>query len=187
MYRCCIKVRDFTDKFNLSQHEVILMYDSRPDTLKHINRVKELLNCVKEELKFRAITHDVSKLSSPEKEVFDELTPLLRDSTYGSDEYFEFLNQMKVALDHHYSVSKHHPQHTDRGIRGMSLIDLIEMIVDWKASCERQLSANVMDSVEFNQGRFGFTDELKDIFINTLNELKMMDKKETKEQPTKQE
>ena len=61
---------------------------------------------------------DNSKLESPEKELFDEYTPKLKDCTYGSDEYKEFLKGLKVALDHHYANNSHHPEHYENGVNG---------------------------------------------------------------------
>lgn len=87
-------------------------YDSTADTLLHIKRVNELLLIFSSELMSRAIVHDNSKLESPEKELFDEFTPKLKGTTYGSDEYKSYLSELKVALDHHYANNSHHPEHT---------------------------------------------------------------------------
>ena len=77
-------------------------YDSKPATLEHISRVKDLLMAAAKELLTRAQKHDLSKLSGIEKEYFDKFTPLLKKSTYGSPEYTDNLAQMKVAIDEHY-------------------------------------------------------------------------------------
>ena len=95
------------------------------DTIKHIRNVQYFLNLIVRELIERSRTHDQSKLESPEKEVFDKYTPLLKDSTYGSDEYWQFLKEMKPALGHHYKVNSHHPEHFTNGIIGMTLMDLM--------------------------------------------------------------
>lgn len=89
-----------------------MKYDSKADTLLHIKRVAQLLTEASSELIRRANVHDNSKLESPEKELFDEYTPKLKDCTYGSDEYKEYLKGLKVALDHHYQNNSHHPEHT---------------------------------------------------------------------------
>lgn len=83
----------------------------RGQTLKHIERVRELLGFVIDNLEARADIHDRSKLESPEVEVFDEYTPQLRGLTYGSPEYFDILMQMGPALWHHYQYNRHHPEH----------------------------------------------------------------------------
>jgi hypothetical protein len=142
--------------------------DSRVATYQHIQIVQGLLSVVLTELTKRTIAHDQSKLASPEREVFDEYTPKLAGSTYGSDEYKRFLAGMKPALDHHYAVNSHHPEHYPDGIRGMSLVDLLEMLCDWKAATLRHNDGDIRKSIEINQQRFGYSDELKQILLNTL-------------------
>lgn len=145
-----------------------MSYDSREDTMRHIVTVQCFLGDVIEDLRRRWKDHDQSKLESPEKEVFDEFTPKLKGSTYGSEEYKEFLAQMKPALDHHYAVNSHHPEHFPAGIAGMSLLDIIEMLCDWKAATLRHNDGDIRKSIEINQQRFGYSDELKQILFNTL-------------------
>jgi len=149
------------------------MYDSRPDTYQHIQTVQALLfKCVKD-LLWRAEAHDLTKLHDPEKAVFDEFTPKLKDSTYGSEEYKSFLQGMKPALDHHYAHNSHHPEHYPNGIKGMSLLDIVEMLCDWKAATMRHADGDLMKSIEINQQRFGYSDELKQILLNTVKELSL--------------
>jgi hypothetical protein len=128
-------------------------------------------NVIKD-LQQRQMEHDQSKLVSPEVEIFDEYTPKLKNSTYGSEEYKSFLAGMKPALEHHYAKNNHHPEHYADGIKGMSLLDLIEMICDWKAATLRHNDGDIRKSIEINQKRFGYSDELKQIFLNTLGIVK---------------
>lgn len=148
-----------------------MTYDSAPDTFVHIDRVRELMLDVYMNLRHRSMIHDDSKLQEPEKSIFDEFTPKLKDSEYGSEEYKGFLAEMKVALDHHYAANSHHPEHYPDGIRGMSLLDVIEMLVDWKAASERHATGDITKSIDMNQERFGYSDDLKAIFHNTAKEL----------------
>lgn len=145
--------------------------DSRIDTYQHIQTVQRFMDRIISNLMYRQREHDQSKLVSPEKEVFDEYTPKLATSTYGSDEYKSFLAAMKPALDHHYSVNSHHPEYYENGIKGMSLLDLVEMLCDWKAATMRHNDGCIRRSIEINQQRFGYSDELKQIFLNTLDEI----------------
>jgi hypothetical protein len=142
--------------------------DSRPDTYAHIQQVQRLLNIVIRDFLHRSEAHDQSKLVSPEVETFDEFTPKLGTSTYGSDEYKGFLAAMAPALAHHYAANSHHPEHYPNGIQGMNLLDVLEMLVDWKAATLRHANGDVRKSIELNQARFGFSDELKAILLNTL-------------------
>ena len=144
---------------------------SKEQTIKHISRVQELVGGVIDNLHDRAAIHDKSKLESPEVEVFEEFTAKLAGSTYGSEEYEGFRLAMKPALDHHYANNSHHPEFYSDGIKGMSLLDLTEMICDWKAATERHDNGCILRSLEINQKRFGYSDELKQIFLNTVKEL----------------
>lgn len=194
-----------------------MSYDSRPETYKHIQVVQRFIGKAIRDLLRRSEDHDQSKLVSPEVEVFDEYTPKLSKSTYGSDEYGGYLVAMKVALDHHYAANSHHPEHyrwrcgvcerrctdaewegapqgpndtglrycpgccrngmiyeaclkseTDEGLRGMSLLDVLEMLCDWKAATARHDDGDIRKSIEINQRRFCYSDELKQILLNTL-------------------
>lgn len=145
-----------------------MSYDSRIDTLLHIKRVSELLNKFATDLIERGNHHDDSKLVSPEKELFDELTPLLSSLKYGTPEYQESLDRLKPALDHHYANNSHHPQFYKNGIDGMNLLDLVEMFFDWKAATERTKDGDIRKSIEINSTRFNISPQLVSIFVNTI-------------------
>lgn len=147
------------------------MMDSRPETYEHIGVVRGYLSLVIKELLDRAAGHDASKLLDPELATFDEFTPKLKHSTFGSDEYKSFLSGMSVALRHHYENNRHHPEHHADGIDGMDLIDLVEMICDWLASVQRHDDGDIRRSIEINQERFGYDDQLKRILHNTVDAL----------------
>ena len=148
-----------------------MSYESKADTLLHIKRVNQLLTEASVELINRANVHDNSKLESPEKEFFDEYTPKLKNSTYGSDEYKEFLSKLKVGLDHHYLNNSHHPEHYLNGINGFNLFDLIEMFFDRKAAGERHDDGNIYKSIKINKDRFNMSDQIVEIFNNTAKYL----------------
>ncbi|MBT3209882.1 MAG: hypothetical protein HN347_16180 [Bacteroidetes bacterium] len=148
-----------------------MQYNSKADTLQHIKRVNELLMTAVSELLIRAGKHDNSKFESPEKELFDEYTPKLKDCTYGSDEYKEFLKGLKVALDHHYANNSHHPEHYKNGVNGFDVFDLVEMLFDWKAATERHNNGDIRKSIEINKERFGLSEQLCDILRNTVDRM----------------
>lgn len=139
------------------------------ETWKHINRVQELLNTCVIELINRGNEHDQSKLESPEVEIFTQFTARLAGSTYGSDEFNDFKKQMKPALDHHYARNRHHPEHFKKGIDEMNLLDILEMLMDWKASSERHNNGNIRKSIEINGPRFNMSSQLVTILENTVD------------------
>lgn len=153
-----------------------MKYDSRPDTYAHIQIVQKFLHRVATALLDRAERHDKSKLQEPELSVFNEYTPKLASTKYGSDQYKIFLKEMQdTGLAHHYANNSHHPEYYEDGIRGMSLLDLIEMLVDWKAASLRLDDGDLLKSIEINQHRFGYSEDLKQILINTAHDLHLAD------------
>ena len=145
-------------------------YDSKKDTKKHIKRVGFYLKKCLVEIAKRAKQHDYDKIhNSTEKKLFDEYTPKLKNCTYGSQEYKTYLKGLKEGLDIHYTNNRHHPEHFENGIQGMNLLDLLEMICDWKAASERHNDGDIYKSIEINQKRFGYSDELKLILKNTVD------------------
>ena len=136
-------------------------------TMRHIERVRNLLNLFVKDLLRRAEEHDQSKLESPEVEMFTDFTPKLAASTYGSEEYEGFRKAMGAALSHHYARNPHHPEHHKDGINDMNLLDIMEMFADWKAAGERHNDGNILKSIEKNAGRFGISQQLTRILENT--------------------
>ena len=175
-------------------------YDSKKDTETHILTVLRYIAVVCSALVGRATDHDASKLAEPEKSIFDEFTPKLKTSTYGSEEYKSFLTEMGTALKHHYENNRHHPEHfiyyecngcfkrfdkepkvcdicgysqfTNRSdISQMTLVDIIEMLCDWKAATERHADGDILKSLDVNKKRFEISDQLVSIMRNTVKDL----------------
>ena len=138
-------------------------------TMKHIQQVGALLHKIASELLERAEKHDQSKLESPEVELFTEFTPKLAECVYGSPEYEEFRKTMRPALEHHYAHNRHHPEHFKDGVDEMNLIDIIEMMCDWKASSSRHHTGNIRKSITINSERFGIGPQLTKILENTAD------------------
>lgn len=116
------------------------------ETLKHIINVRNLLDKVITEIIKRSKEHDKSK--------------------------------MGPALRHHYWLNRHHPEYfRDKKVPGfleiecMNLVDLIEMLCDWKAATLRHDDGDILKSIEINQKRFGLTDQLVKILNNTVSVL----------------
>lgn len=136
-------------------------------TMRHIERVRNLLNVFIIELLRRGEAHDQSKLVSPEVELFTEFTPKLAACTYGSAEYEGFRKAMGPALAHHYANNRHHPEHWKDGVNDMNLVDLVEMFCDWKAAGERHNNGNILKSIQVNADRFSLSPQLLRILENT--------------------
>lgn len=143
-------------------------YDSTGDTLEHIGHVRRFLWAFSDELGRRAADHDASKMGPEEKPLFDKMTPLLKTLTYGSDEYKASLKELGTALQHHYKVNSHHPEHYPNGVAGMNLFDLVEMFCDWRAASMRTKDGDFTKSVEIGIERFKIEPMLAHILRNSL-------------------
>lgn len=148
-----------------------LKIDSSTETSQHIAAVEHYLEQIIHELIERLATHDVSKLHDPEKAAFDRFTPMARNITYGSATYKLRLEEMKDALEHHYAHNRHHPEHFPNGIEDMTLVDLIEMMADWKGASMRHTDGNIYRSISVGTERFHIGDQLASILRNTAREM----------------
>lgn len=61
----------------------------------------------------------------------------------------------------------------DKGINGMTLIDLVEMVCDWKAASEEK-EGSFINSIRYNEQRFGMSQQLTDVIINTAEAMEWM-------------
>lgn len=145
-----------------------MTYNSIPDNQRHIGVVREKIEEVINYLRIRAIEHDKSKLKEPEKSMYDIHVPRLRELEYGSPEYEKDLKEMGFALQHHFESNRHHPEHFEDGIDGMTLVDLVEMLCDWKASSMR---TGQELNLEANRKRFKIDDQLFSILKNTVKDV----------------
>lgn len=151
------------------------MSESKFKNLRHIETVRNYLDAIITELQRRGQEHDQSKLQPPEVDIFEEYTPKLRNCTYGSEEYQQIMAKMQEGLKHHYRYNRHHPEHhTIMGIEGMNLIDLMEMLCDWKAATLRHEDGDIYDSLKINSERFNYSTELYQILKNTADLLESL-------------
>ncbi len=158
------------------------MEDSRAETRRHIERVRYFMTRALHNLRDRYGKHDHSKLIEPELSAFNIAIPKLAKLEYGSGEYKKALAELGPALEHHYQFNDHHPQHFENGVNGMSLLSLLEMLCDWRASSERtkqrtddpEKMATFESGLEFNFERFKIEPQLAEIIRNTARELGML-------------
>lgn len=153
-----------------------MTYDSSKDTKLHAARVRELIELLLIDIETRSVAHDASKLAEPELSCFNKYTTKLKTSTYGSEEYKGFLAGMGEGLTHHYANNRHHPEYFSNGIDGMNLLDLLEMLMDWKAATERHDNGSINKSLVVQTERFNISPQLSNILKNTINDFKLGDK-----------
>ena len=141
-------------------------------TRKHIMRVQELMGDVACDIIRRGVEHDRSKFETVELEPLQKMQDLIDaegQAPYGSDEYKRRTALLGPMIEHHRANNSHHPEYYEDGIAGMSLLDLIEMICDWKAASERgeESAINLTHSIEHH----GIDPQLAQILKNTAEVL----------------
>jgi hypothetical protein len=138
------------------------------DTIDHIQKVQRYLGIMIAELIFRSHSHDASKLMPPELDGYAGLSDAVRGLQYGTDEYRAAFAPFKGIIKHHYEANDHHPEHfPDSDISKMNLLQIIEMIADWKAASTRN-NSTLMDSLDVSFKRFGIDEQLAAIVRNTV-------------------
>lgn len=141
--------------------------DAMRATLHHVRRVGSLMLDMIEKLQRRAMEHDDSKFGLIEFDIFAKSTSKLSGLTYGSPEYDKARSELSVALDHHYANNRHHPEFHEKGIKDMDLMDLIEMLADWKAAGERHEDGCLSASIVKNASRFEYDDDMMYLLTRT--------------------
>ena len=116
----------------------------------------------------RGLNHDASKSSLDELTGWLKYGSSLKGLTYGSGEYKAVLEFLRPTIELHYRANRHHPEHFKNGVDDMNLVDLVEMLCDWKAATLRHDDGNIRRSLELNANRFKMSPQLVKIFENTF-------------------
>jgi hypothetical protein len=146
------------------------MTESQRDTLDHIDKVDGNLTAVTRNLTRRRYEHDASKLEEPELSGYEGLTQALKGLAYGTPEHRAAFAPFKEIIKRHYAHNRHHPEHWQLGVTDMSLLDIIEMLCDWKAAHDRN-GGDFGHSIQVSVSRFNISEQLHAILINTAKEL----------------
>ena len=150
------------------------MADSTSETKRHNRAVKELLKKAALILVYRGERHDLDKLQKPDKAGWDRATPRL-DVEFGTPAYFDHLrNNLQDVLQRHYEVSDHHPEHFERGVWEMNLLNLLEWLIDVADVCKQHGGGDVLESLRISAKRFKIEPQLESVLINTLRELELL-------------
>lgn len=140
------------------------------ETYKHVKRVGHYLNLFTKELIERSEHHDDSKFEEPELTGFALNTERLAKVEYGSPEYKDMLTELKPTIEHHYSKNRHHTEFWPNGINDMNLVDILEMLADWRAATERNKAGNIRKSIEINSEKYNISPQLRKVIENTVRD-----------------
>lgn len=144
----------------------------------HIRQVGTNLKEVCNDLFDRAIRHDESKWSKHEFPYIAEHGHKMKDVKFGTPEYAEQKKLLGSMIQHHNSLNRHHPEHfgvtSDKfsPVNNMCLMDIIEMLADWRAAAGRNKDGSLMNSINVCCEKYKISDQLKLVLINTATQLR---------------
>lgn len=142
------------------------------DLIRHIAEVQGYLSEVTADLIQRGIAHDLSKYEEVEFDSFVETRPRFKNANYGTPEYKAITEEIRPAIDHHYSVNRHHTKFFKTGFAGMNLIDILEMLADWRAASRRSPILTFLDSLPKAFEMYKIPANMQEHILATLKYLK---------------
>lgn len=142
------------------------------NTREHIKQVRLNLMQINDNLYYRGTDHDASKLVEPEASAFARIEVERTGVKYGTPGYNAMMASVQPAIDHHYANNDHHPEHFPNGINDMNLMQIVEMLCDWKAASQRGAQMPFLDGMNnVSRDRFKIDDQLFGILVNTVKAL----------------
>ena len=124
----------------------------------------------------RGNQHDLSKYESEEFPVYAGQIDEFEKHFYGSDGYNKAKAAIRPATEHHFKHNRHHPEHFPNGIEGMNLVDLLEMLCDWKSATENhpQHPGDLKNSFAVATKKYKISPQLNQILYNTAVDFGML-------------
>jgi hypothetical protein len=136
--------------------------------------VLQQMNIIIQELIKRAQDHDNSKFSEEEFPFLVKAMDDLHKVQFGTPEYAEVREKWSGLFNSHYKKNSHHPEFYPNGIEDMNLLDLVELLCDWKAaSMRKENGGTISNSIRVGTERYGLSSQLVKILENTARACKM--------------
>jgi hypothetical protein len=140
----------------------------------HKFTVLKIINPIIQDLIKRSEEHDNSKLTEDEFPDIIASSEELKKFPYGSPEYDEVRKKWQSGFEKHSKKNRHHIDHFENGIEGMTLVDLIELLADWKSATLRSPHpTNIWNAIRIGAEKYNIPPALIKILENTAKEYKM--------------
>lgn len=146
-------------------------FDTLMEMLRHTKEVFARLEAIASDLRRRGILHDLTKFDELEFTTFCSTREKFKKADYGSEEYAECTRLAKPAVDHHYKNNRHHTGYHEKGILGMNLLDILEMVADWKAASKRSPNLTFKDSLPKAFEKYKIPEAIQEVILNTIDYL----------------
>lgn len=120
----------------------------------------------------RGNEHDNSKFEPEEFPYYTAAIDDFNKHPFGSAGYNKAKESLGDAVKHHYAHNRHHPEYFDNGVNGMNLIDLLEMLCDWKSATQNhpEKPGDMRKSIAWATEKYKISPELAQILYNTARD-----------------
>ena len=125
--------------------------------VRHQKHVEANMGQLAAELIRRGHMHDQSKLSPSELDGFVEIHHIAREYPLGTPEY-EAAMRDATCIKEHFSNNSHHPEYHEK-TEDMGWLDLIEMVLDWKAASDTYGHKTVRECLDYQKERHSFSSD----------------------------
>jgi len=143
----------------------------------YCHRQRLMIHIIKfsEELIQRGIHHDDSKFEDEELPYYSNVIDEFEKHKFGTPEYNKAKDSVYEAVQHHYKKNRHHPEHFPNGIDDMNLVDLIELLVDWKSASlnHPDKPGNILESLKWATEKYNISPQMVKILYNTIIDFKL--------------
>jgi len=149
-------------------------FDYLCDVILHVSEISENLETIASELRKRGMSHDRTKFQQLEFDTFVSTREEFKQTSYGTPEYKAVCAKAQPAMDHHYSNNRHHTAYHENAVNDMNLIDIIELVCDWRAANRRNADqCTMLESVKrgLSNEKYQISEQLAKIIINTFKDL----------------
>jgi len=141
--------------------------------LKHKEDIAKMLAKFAGEISYRSAIHDNSKFDTDEFNACSENVNEFGKHEFDSPGERELRLRLSDAFSSHRKKNRHHPEHFDNGIDGMNLIDLLEMVADWRSASNRNAGDSIRKSLPIVQEKYKISPQLMNVLTNTIRDFNM--------------
>jgi hypothetical protein len=127
------------------------------------------------DLQERAMVHDDSKFGADEFPIYASMMDEFAANPFGTTGYFRAKDAIKDATARHFKANRHHPEHFENGVDGMTLVDILEMLADWKAATlnHPEKPGCMIRSLDYGVKKYHISPQLATILLNTIRHYKL--------------
>lgn len=138
----------------------------------HRGRVFQYMSEISKDVMRRGNIHDESKLGPEEFPYHVKEIEEFGKHMFGTPGYDAAKKRLGPAIKHHFLLNRHHPEHFVAEIDGMNLVDLMEMLCDWKSATlnHPESPGDMKRSLKLAVERYNISPQLAAILYNTIND-----------------